>query len=98
MEKTDDDDLRVFLSALKRPRRLILMIKAGKPVDMVLDELAPMLDAGDIVIDGGNSWYEDTRRRQAKMARQGIHFFGVGVSGGEDGARFGPSLCTGRSA
>jgi 6-phosphogluconate dehydrogenase len=87
-----------FVGMLERPRRIMMMIKAGKPVDMVLDELAPLLDEGDIVIDGGNSWFEDTRRRQTKMARHGIHFFGAGVSGGEDGARHGPSLMPGGDA
>jgi len=84
-----------FVGLLERPRRIMMMIKAGKPVDMVLDELAPLLDDGDIVIDGGNSWFQDTRRREQAMARQGVRFFGVGVSGGEDGARNGPSLMPG---
>ena len=84
-----------FVGLLERPRRIMMMIKAGKPVDLVLDELAPMLDDGDVVIDGGNSWFQDTRRRQKAMARQGVRFFGVGVSGGEEGARHGPSLMPG---
>ena len=84
-----------FVGLLERPRRIMMMIKAGKPVDMVLDEVAPLLDEGDIVIDGGNSWFQDTRRRQKAMSRQGVRFFGVGVSGGEDGARHGPSLMPG---
>lgn len=87
-----------FVGLLERPRRIMMMIKAGKPVDLVLDEIAPLLDDGDIVIDGGNSWFQDTRRRQKRMARQGIHFFGVGVSGGEEGARHGPSLMPGGDA
>ncbi|MEQ9324956.1 MAG: NADP-dependent phosphogluconate dehydrogenase, partial [Polyangiaceae bacterium] len=84
-----------FVGLLERPRRIMMMFKAGKPVDLVLDELAPMLDDGDVVIDGGNSWFQDTRRRQKAMARQGVRFFGVGVSGGEEGARHGPSLMPG---
>jgi len=80
---------------LERPRMILLMITAGKPVDMVLDALAPHLEAGDIVIDGGNSWFEDTRRREVWCTERGWSFVGMGVSGGEDGARFGPSLMPG---
>ena len=90
--------LEDFVAALERPRRILIMITAGKPVDLVLDALMPLLEAGDIVIDGGNSWFEDTRRREARLTAQGLHFFGVGVSGGEDGARHGPSLMPGGSA
>jgi 6-phosphogluconate dehydrogenase len=74
------------------------MITAGKPVDMVLDALEPLLEPGDIVIEGGNSWFEDTQRREARLTAKGLNFFGVGVSGGEDGARFGPSLMPGGKA
>ena len=84
-----------FVSKLERPRKIMMMIKAGKPVDMVLGSLAPLLEEGDIVIDGGNSWYEDTQRREKMMAEQSLRFFGVGVSGGEDGARHGPALMPG---
>jgi 6-phosphogluconate dehydrogenase len=84
-----------FVAKLERPRRIMMMIKAGAPVDMVLDSLSPLLDEGDIVIDGGNSWYLDTQRREKKMAEKGLRFFGVGVSGGEDGARHGPALMPG---
>jgi 6-phosphogluconate dehydrogenase len=87
-----------FVGSLERPRRILIMITAGKPVDLVLDSLEPLLEAGDIVIDGGNSWFEDTRRREARLTARGLHFFGVGVSGGEDGARSGPSLMPGGSA
>jgi 6-phosphogluconate dehydrogenase len=86
---------RELVAALERPRRIMMMIRAGQPVDMVLDELAPLLEPGDVVIDGGNSWFEDTRRREAKLRDKGLHFFGVGVSGGEEGARHGPSLMPG---
>ncbi|MFO0746856.1 MAG: NADP-dependent phosphogluconate dehydrogenase [Myxococcota bacterium] len=86
-----------LVAKLERPRRILLMITAGKPVDMVLDALAPLLEAGDIVIDGGNSWFEDTRRREAAYAAKGLNFVGMGVSGGEEGARFGPSLMPGGS-
>jgi len=84
-----------FVAALERPRRIMMMIRAGTPVDAVLDSLQPLLDADDIVIDGGNSWFEDTRRREQRMARHGVRFVGVGVSGGEEGARHGPSLMPG---
>jgi 6-phosphogluconate dehydrogenase len=90
--------LRELVAALERPRRIMMMIRAGQPVDMVLEELTPLLDQGDVVIDGGNSWFEDTRRREAKLRDKGLHFFGVGVSGGEEGARRGPSLMPGGDA
>ena len=84
-----------LISALERPRRIMLMIKAGDPVDQVMGALKPLLEPGDIVIDGGNSWYQDTRRRERDYAGAGLRFFGVGVSGGEDGARHGPSMMPG---
>ena len=87
--------LAEFVAKLARPRAILVMITAGKPVDMVLDALAPLLDRGDVVIDGGNSWFEDTRRREAWCSERGLVFVGMGVSGGEDGARFGPSLMPG---
>jgi 6-phosphogluconate dehydrogenase len=84
-----------FVAGLERPRKIMMMIAAGNAVDTVLDQLAPWLENGDIVIDGGNSWYQDTRRRENECAAHGISFVGVGVSGGEDGARHGPSLMPG---
>jgi 6-phosphogluconate dehydrogenase len=84
-----------FAALLERPRRILIMIKAGAPVDMTLEKLVPYLDAGDIVIDGGNSWFEDTERREKSCAAKNIHFIGMGVSGGEEGARRGPSLMPG---
>ncbi len=87
--------LEELVEALEKPRRIMMMIKAGEPVDMVLGQLKPLLRAGDIVIDGGNSWYEDTRRREREYTEAGLNFFGVGVSGGEEGARNGPSLMPG---
>jgi 6-phosphogluconate dehydrogenase len=84
-------------AALERPRRIIMMIPAGKPVDETIEKLRPVLEAGDVLIDGGNSWFEDTRRREAALRPTGIHFVGCGVSGGEEGARFGPSLMPGGS-
>ncbi|HEX7671337.1 MAG TPA: NADP-dependent phosphogluconate dehydrogenase [Polyangiaceae bacterium] len=91
-------DFREFVEALERPRRILMMIAAGAPVDSVLEQLSPLLQPGDIVIDGGNSWFEDTRRREAALAEKGFFFFGVGVSGGEEGARHGPSLMPGGDA
>ncbi len=87
-----------FATALERPRRIMMMIPAGKPVDQTIDKLKPLLQAGDVLIDGGNSWFEDTRRREAALRPSGIHFVGCGVSGGEEGARFGPSLMPGGPA
>ena len=92
------ESLEQLVASLERPRRIMMMIKAGKPVDMVLGQLKPLLEEGDIVIDGGNSFYEDTRRRERDYAEAGLRFFGVGVSGGEDGARHGPSLMPGGDA
>ena len=84
-----------FVGLLERPRRILIMVKAGKPVDMVLDDLKPLLDKGDLVIDGGNSLYTDTERRAEEMEKLGFGFFGMGVSGGEEGALWGPSLMPG---
>jgi 6-phosphogluconate dehydrogenase len=84
-------------TALARPRRILVMVKAGPPVDAVLDELAPHLDPGDVLIDGGNSHFEDTRRRERSLAGQGLRFVGAGISGGEEGALHGPSIMPGGS-
>lgn len=86
-----------MLGSLKTPRCIFLMITAGKPVDMVLEELAPLLSEGDVVLDGGNSYYKDTGRRYAWCRERGIRFVGVGVSGGELGALYGPSMMAGGS-
>jgi 6-phosphogluconate dehydrogenase len=94
---TGTKTLEDFCAALERPRRIMMMIKAGAPVDMTLDRLAPLLEKGDIVIDGGNSWFKDTQARTKRLEEQGLHFVGSGVSGGEEGARFGPSLMPGGS-
>jgi 6-phosphogluconate dehydrogenase len=87
--------LEEFVNALERPRRIMMMIKAGTPVDEMLGKLLPLLAAGDVVIDGGNSWFKDTQLRAARLLEHNLHFVGSGVSGGEDGARFGPSLMPG---
>jgi 6-phosphogluconate dehydrogenase len=86
-----------FVAALARPRRILVMVKAGPAVDGVLEELAGHLDQGDLLIDGGNSWWEDTVRRQQALASRGLWFLGVGVSGGEEGALHGPSIMAGGS-
>jgi 6-phosphogluconate dehydrogenase len=86
-----------FVAALERPRRVMMMVKAGPPVDAVIEDLLPYLDRGDVVIDGGNSWFEDTRRREAYLAERGILFIGTGISGGEEGALNGPSIMPGGS-
>jgi 6-phosphogluconate dehydrogenase len=87
-----------FVAALARPRRILVMVKAGPPVDAVLEELAGHLDDGDLLIDGGNSFFEDTVRREQAMASRGLRFLGTGVSGGEEGALHGPSIMPGGSA
>jgi 6-phosphogluconate dehydrogenase len=86
-----------LVSKLKRPRRVMLLVKAGQAVDDFIEQLLPHLEAGDIIIDGGNSLFEDTRRRVEYVEARGLHFVGSGVSGGEEGARFGPSLMPGGS-
>jgi 6-phosphogluconate dehydrogenase len=87
--------LAELVSALERPRRVLLMVKAGPAVDAVLGELLPLVEPGDIVIDGGNSHFRDTERRMAESEASGVHFVGMGVSGGEEGALKGPSLMPG---
>jgi 6-phosphogluconate dehydrogenase len=86
-----------LVKSLKRPRRVMLMIKAGKPVDINIDTLLEYMEPGDIIIDGGNSNYEDTIRRTEYVESKGLYFVGTGVSGGEEGARFGPSIMPGGS-
>jgi 6-phosphogluconate dehydrogenase len=90
-------DLAAFISSLIHPRKIMLMIKAGAPVDSVMDQLIPLLAKGDVIIDGGNSQFADTDRRVARAADAGIHFIGCGVSGGEEGALKGPSMMPGGS-
>ncbi|KRF02236.1 6-phosphogluconate dehydrogenase [Frateuria sp. Soil773] len=87
--------LQEFVDSLQQPRRILLMIKAGAPVDETLAALKPLLNPGDVVIDGGNSFFEDTIRREREMREAGLHFIGSGVSGGEEGALHGPSIMPG---
>ncbi|MFE4610171.1 NADP-dependent phosphogluconate dehydrogenase [Streptomyces niveus] len=91
------DTAREFVAALERPRRLVIMVKAGDPTDAVIQEFAPLLEEGDVIIDGGNAHFADTRRREKELRERGIHFVGVGISGGEEGALHGPSIMPGGS-
>lgn len=88
-------DIKEFISKLKRPRRVMLMVKAGAPVDEFIDHLLPFLEKGDIIIDGGNSHFPDTNRRCQMLKSKGLYFIGTGISGGEEGARHGPSIMPG---
>lgn len=90
-------DASVFVNALAKPRKIMLLVPAGKIVDAVIESLLPKLDKGDIIIDGGNSFFTDTDRREAYLKEKGINFFGAGVSGGAKGARLGPSIMPGGS-
>jgi 6-phosphogluconate dehydrogenase len=91
------ETLEQLVAGLQTPRRILLMVKAGPAVDAVLDELVPLLDEGDLVLDGGNSRYTDTARRTKALEEHGLRFLGIGVSGGEQGARHGPSIMPGGS-
>ncbi|MFJ6755991.1 MULTISPECIES: NADP-dependent phosphogluconate dehydrogenase [unclassified Streptomyces] len=91
------ESAKEFVDALERPRRIVIMVKAGDPTDAVIREFAPLLEEGDVIIDGGNAHFEDTRRRERELREQGIHFVGVGISGGEEGALLGPSIMPGGS-
>ncbi|WP_433047197.1 NADP-dependent phosphogluconate dehydrogenase [Dactylosporangium sp. CS-033363] len=86
-----------FVASLARPRAVIIMVKAGGPTDAVIDELVPLMEEGDIIIDAGNAHFADTRRREQSLREHGLHFVGTGVSGGEEGALLGPSIMPGGS-
>ncbi len=88
-------DINEFIDSLQSPRTIILLVPAGEIVDSIISELQPLLAKGDIIIDSGNSHFTDTSRRALELKEQGIHFFGMGISGGEEGARFGPSMMPG---
>ena len=88
-------DLKAFVASLKKPRKIMMMIMAGKPVDSMIEQLIPLLDKGDIIIDGGNSFFGDTMRRYDTCKAHGLNFFGTGISGGETGARRGPCIMPG---
>ena len=89
--------LKDFVKSLSRPRKIIIMVQAGEATDSVIESLLPLIEDGDVIIDGGNAKWTDTIRREKKLNELGIHFVGSGVSGGEEGARFGPSLMPGCS-
>lgn len=91
------EELEDFVNSLESPRRIIIMVKAGKGTDAVIDQLIPLLAPGDIVVDGGNAFFQDTRRREAKLREHDLHFVGAGISGGETGALEGPSIMPGGS-
>ncbi|GAA5522655.1 decarboxylating NADP(+)-dependent phosphogluconate dehydrogenase [Aliifodinibius salicampi] len=91
------EEVEDFVQSIKPPRKILIMVKAGAPVDSVIDQLRPLLDEGDILIDGGNSHHADTNRRSDMLENQNIYYVGTGVSGGEEGARNGPSLMPGGS-
>ncbi|HEV7898277.1 MAG TPA: NADP-dependent phosphogluconate dehydrogenase [Planosporangium sp.] len=86
-----------FVASLERPRRVVIMVKAGAPTDAVIEEFAHLLEPGDMIVDGGNAHFADTRRREAALRERGLHFVGTGVSGGEEGALNGPSIMPGGS-
>jgi 6-phosphogluconate dehydrogenase len=89
------ETIEEFIASLEKPRKIMLMVKAGGPTDATIEQLKPHLEPGDIVIDGGNSFYEDTVRRSKELAGMGVHFIGAGVSGGEEGALKGPAIMPG---
>src|SRR6056297_2811448 len=95
---TPAESLADLAAALDTPRAVIVMVKAGDAVDAVIDDLLPHLDAGDLIVDAGNADFNDTRRREAALRDAGINFIGMGVSGGEEGARHGPSIMVGGPA
>ncbi|PBJ15983.1 NADP-dependent phosphogluconate dehydrogenase [Flavobacterium sp. ACN6] len=88
-------DVKHFVELIQQPRAIMLLVPAGKPVDSAIASLLPHLDKGDIIIDGGNTYFTDTDRRFIELSEKGIHFFGMGISGGEKGARFGPAMMPG---
>lgn len=88
-------DLASLVKSLVKPRKVMLMVKAGNAVDALIEQLLPLLEEGDIIIDGGNSYFKDTQRRYDALKEKNIHYFGVGVSGGEEGARKGPAIMPG---
>ncbi|MBT8320429.1 MAG: NADP-dependent phosphogluconate dehydrogenase [Eudoraea sp.] len=97
-EKVDaTTEVKDFVAGLSKPRKIMLLVPAGKAVDAVISSIRPYLESGDLLIDGGNSFFTDTDRRTTELADKGIHFFGAGVSGGAKGARLGPSIMPGGS-
>ncbi|MEU9274041.1 NAD(P)-binding domain-containing protein [Streptomyces sp. NPDC048342] len=91
------DSAKALVAALQRPRRPIVTVQAGRPTGDMIAEYAPLLDPGDVIVDGGNAHFADTRRREAALRERGIHFLGAGISGGEEGALKGPGIMPGGS-
>ena len=94
----DLDEIQQLRAELEKPRKVLLMLTAGAAVDAVIDQLTQVLEPGDVIIDGGNSNFNDTQRRYEALEKQGYHFLGAGISGGEEGARYGPSIMPGGSS
>lgn len=92
---TPSDSPADFCSKLSKPRKIVILVQAGKPVDLTIEAMLSHLDDGDIIIDGGNEWFPHQIRRSEELAKKGIMFMGMGISGGEEGARKGPSLMPG---
>lgn len=92
---TGTKTIKEFVDSLETPRKIIIMVKSGTPVDAVIDSLTPLLEKGDIIMDGGNSFYKDTARREEELEEKELHFIGMGISGGEEGALNGPSIMPG---
>ena len=90
-------DPKDFVLSIQKPRSVIILVKAGSPVDQTIATLSNYLEPGDCIVDGGNEWYENTERRAKQVAEKGLLYLGMGVSGGEEGARYGPSLMPGGS-
>eukprot|EP00803_Ostreobium_quekettii_P009269 evm.model.scf_254EXC.8 EVM.evm.TU.scf_254EXC.8 scf_254EXC:52995-58130(+) len=94
---TGFDNIPDFVASLEKPRRVMILVRAGAPVDAVIESVSEHMEEGDIIIDGGNEWYENTERRKDHVAKKGLLYIGMGVSGGEEGARNGPSMMPGGS-
>ena len=88
-------DVKEFVGAIKKPRKIVILVQAGKPVDLTIEKLSEHMDEGDIIIDGGNEWFPNSIRRGEELEKKNIMFVGMGISGGEEGARNGPSLMPG---
>ena len=91
------DDIIAFIASIEKPKKILLMITAGEPVDEVINYLQEYLSSGDVIIDGGNSHYKDSLTRQQQLLNLGIHYIGLGISGGANGARYGPAIMAGGS-
>ena len=92
------NNIQAFVNSIRAPRKIMMMVKAGSPVDELISQLVPFLSPGDVIIDGGNSDFNDTERRVKEVEQKGFYFIGSGISGGEEGALNGPSIMPGGSA